>query len=82
VRYLRCVQLQKHIVAFDLPEHRFTDQDAAVYAYPNGEMDFAGNIAALTVNPELRQRMGHRAREGLETGLAWPYQEKHLLHEC
>jgi glycosyltransferase involved in cell wall biosynthesis len=79
VKMMEYMALRKPIVAFDLPEHRFTAQDAAVYACPNDEMDFARHIAALMDNPEQRQRMGQRGRERVETELAWTYQEKHLL---
>jgi glycosyltransferase involved in cell wall biosynthesis len=78
-KIMEYMALGKPIVAFDLPEHRFTAQDAAVYAFPNDEMDFARQITALMDNPERRQRMGQRGRERVETELAWTYQEKHLL---
>ena len=71
--------LGKPIVAFDLPEHRVTAQDAAVYARPNDELDFARQIAALMDDPQRRQKMGQMGRERVETELAWAYQEKHLL---
>jgi len=45
----------KPIVAFDLPEHRFTAQSSAIYARPNDER---GQFAELMDSPERRQRMG------------------------
>lgn len=79
IKMMEYMALAKAIVAFDLPEHRVTAQDAAIYARPNDETDFARHIAALMDNSEQRQRMGQRGRERVETELAWTYQEKHLL---
>ena len=78
-KMMEYMALGKPIVAFDLPEHRVTAQDAAVYAHPNDELDFAQQIAALMDDPERRKKMGQIGRERVETELAWPYQEKHLL---
>lgn len=79
VKLMEYMALGKPIVAFDLPEHRVTVQDAAVYARPNDELDFAEQIAALMDDPERRQRMGQIGRERIEKKLAWSYQERHLL---
>jgi len=78
-KVMEYMALGKPIVAFDLPEHRVTAQDAAVYARPNDELDFARLIIALMDDPERRQKMGQVGRERIETGLAWSYQEKCLL---
>lgn len=79
IKMMEYMALAKPIVAFDLPEHRVTAQDAAIYARPNDELDFARQIAFLMDDPERRQRMGQIGRERIETGLAWSYQERHLL---
>ena len=79
VKIMDYMALGKPIVAFDLPEHRVTAQDAAVYARPNDELAFARQIAALMDDPQRRQRMGKTGRERIETELGWSYQEKHLL---
>ncbi len=71
--------LGKPIVAFDLPEHRVTAQDAALYARPNDERDFAQKIAALMDAPERRRRMGEKGRARVEKELAWKCQEQRLL---
>jgi glycosyltransferase involved in cell wall biosynthesis len=71
--------LGKPTVAFDLPEHRVTAQDAALYARPNDELDFALRIASLMDDPEQRKKMGRIGRERIETKLAWPHQERALL---
>jgi glycosyltransferase involved in cell wall biosynthesis len=79
VKMMEYMALGKPIVAFDLPEHRVTAQDAAAYARPNDELDFAREIASLIDDPERRKRMGEAGRERIEKELAWIYQEKHLL---
>jgi len=79
IKMMEYMALGKPIVAFDLPEHRVTAQDAAVYARPNDELDFARQIAALIDDPERRQKLGEIGKKRVETELAWSYQEKHLL---
>jgi len=79
IKMTEYMALGKPIVAFDLPEHRVTARDAAVYARPNDELDFAQQLVLLMDNPERRHRMGQIGRARIETELAWSYQEKHLL---
>jgi glycosyltransferase involved in cell wall biosynthesis len=69
----------KPIVSFDLPEHRFSAQEAALYAQPNDELDYARKIATLMDDPEQRRHLGEVGRRRIETGLAWTFQERHLL---
>jgi glycosyltransferase involved in cell wall biosynthesis len=71
--------LGKPTVAFDLPEHRVTAQDAALYARPNDEFDFALQIVSLMDDPEQRRKMGQIGRERIEAELAWSHQETSLL---
>lgn len=78
-KMMEYMALGKPIVAFDLPEHRVSAQDAALYATPNDEMDFARTIALLIDDPELRREMGEKGRKRVEAELAWPYQAKRLL---
>jgi glycosyltransferase involved in cell wall biosynthesis len=67
------------VVAFDLPEHRFTAQDAALYVRPNDELEMARAIALLMNDPALRRRMGTSGRERIETVLSWPHSVPSLL---
>jgi glycosyltransferase involved in cell wall biosynthesis len=71
--------LGKPIVAFDLPEHRFTAQQAALYVKPNDELEFARALVQLMDDPERRQAMGSFARRRVESVLAWPYSVPSLL---
>jgi len=69
----------KPIVAFDLPEHRFTAQAAAMYARPSDELEFARAVAQLMDDPARRQAMGVFARRRIETELAWHYSARNLV---
>ena len=79
IKMMEYMALSKPIVAFDLPEHRVTAGEAALYARPNDELDFAKQILALMDDPERRKKMGQFGRERIEKELAWPYQALHLL---
>lgn len=69
----------KPIVAFDLPEHRFSALGAALYARPNDELDFAKNISLLMDNPAQCRKMGQEGRERIKKELNWQSQAKLLL---
>jgi glycosyltransferase involved in cell wall biosynthesis len=78
IKMTEFMALGKAIVAFDLTEHRFSAQDAAIYAQANDEMDFARHITILMDNPTMRREMGERGKQRIETQLAWQHQEEHL----
>ena len=78
-KVMEYMALGKPTVAFDLPEHRFTAREAAVYARPNDESDFAEQIALLMDDPYLRTRMGQEGRDRIEKELGWHHQAKALL---
>ena len=79
IKMMNYMTMSKPIVAFDLPEHRFTAGESAAYPRPNSELDFAREISSLIDDPELRRRMGQLGRRRIETELAWPFQAEHLL---
>lgn len=79
IKVMEYMAMGKPIVAFDLPEHRFTAQGAASYARPNDELDYARQIASLMDDTERRERMGREGRERVEKELAWPHQAMHLI---
>lgn len=79
IKVMEYMSFGKPIVSFDLPEHRFSAQDAALYAKPNDELDFARKIAVLMDDPDQRQRLGQIGRQRIEEVLAWRFQAKHLL---
>lgn len=79
IKMMEFMTLGKPIVAFDLDEHRYSAADAALYAQPNEEMDFARQIARLIDDPALRAELGRIGQERIRTRLAWPHQANNLL---
>ena len=79
VKVLEYMALKKPVVGFDLTETRFSAQDAAVYAKPNEEIDFANQISKLMDDPEKRIRMGELGYNRVKNGLSWPHVSKLLV---
>lgn len=79
IKLMEYMALGRPIVAFDLPEHRRTARDAALYARPNSPEDMAAQIARLMDDEPLRRAMGERGRQLVRDELAWPHQVPHLL---
>lgn len=71
--------LSKPIVAFDLPEHRVTAQQAAIYARANDELDFAQKLMLLMDDPARRASMGKMGHERVESVLSWRHQSQFLI---
>ena len=71
--------LGRPIVAFDLPEHRYTALEAASYVKPNDELAFARALAELMDDAERRRAMGSFGRRRVESKLAWSYSVPALL---
>jgi glycosyltransferase involved in cell wall biosynthesis len=79
IKVMEYMAMAKPIVAYDLTEHRVTAQEAALYALPGDEADFARRIAELMDDAERRQQMGEFGRKRVEAELAWSYQQQQLL---
>jgi glycosyltransferase involved in cell wall biosynthesis len=79
IKLMEYMAQAKPIVAFDLPEHRVTAEDAALYAKANDELDFARQIARLMDDPQLRARLGQSGRARAASTLAWTHQEQLLI---
>jgi glycosyltransferase involved in cell wall biosynthesis len=71
--------LRKPTVAYDLCEHHFTAGEAALYASPNDQIDFARKIFQLIDDSQLRTQMGQIGRDRMERLFAWEYQKQRLL---
>jgi glycosyltransferase involved in cell wall biosynthesis len=71
--------MSRPLVSFDLREARVSAGDAAVYATPNDEGEFAALIAELLDDPERRARMGALGRERVERSLSWSTSRERLL---
>ena len=79
IKMMEYMAFEKPIVAFDLPEHRVTAQQAAIYVTPNDEHAFARALAQLMDDPPKRRVMGACGRHRIETTLAWRYSVSNLL---
>ena len=79
IKMTEYMALQRAIVAFRLTEHQFTAQDAAIYAEPNDELEFARCIETLMDDPERRLEMGEIGRRRIESALSWPHQAQALV---
>ena len=79
IKLMEYMALGKPSVAFDLPEHRYSAQSAALYAKPNSELDLARAMAELIDDPQRRQAMGSFGRNRIETELAWSHSLPKLL---
>jgi glycosyltransferase involved in cell wall biosynthesis len=79
IKMMEYMALGKPVVAFDLPEHRLSAQDAALYARGNDERDFARCLTELMDDPARRAAMGQFGRARVEAALAWPHSVVNLL---
>jgi glycosyltransferase involved in cell wall biosynthesis len=79
IKTMEYMAMGKPIVAFDLPETRFSAQEAALYAVPNSVEDFADQIGNLLDDKELRYKMGALGRGRIEEALSWEHSKKNLL---
>ena len=66
------------VVAFDLPETRFSAGDAAVYAAPGDIEGFAARLEEVLTDPELRSAMQAEAARRMPQ-LRWESQVASLL---
>lgn len=78
-KIMEYMSLSKPIVAFDLPEHRFSARGAAIYVTPNDERAFARALAQLMDDPERRMALGTTGGGRIKTQLAWEYSVPKLL---
>ena len=78
-KLMEYMALGKPTVAFDLPETRFSAQEAAHYVAPNDEMAFARAVAALLDTPQERERMGRVGMQRVSESLAWEHSVPPLL---
>ncbi len=79
IKITEYMALAKPTVAFDLPEHRVTAGDAAIYATPNDIVSLAEKIEELINDIDRREAMGKVATQRIRDGLSWEHQKRHLL---
>ncbi len=73
VKVVEYMSLGRPLVAFDLEEVRNSAGDAALYARPNDEKDFAEKINLLLDRPDLRTSMSQIGRERVLSSLTWEH---------
>jgi glycosyltransferase involved in cell wall biosynthesis len=78
-KMMEYMAMGKPTVSFDLKEARFSAQEAALYAQPNNERDFAERVCWLLDHPEEGRKMGEFGRHRVTTALAWEYSVPQLL---
>ena len=71
--------MSRPLVSFDLAEARVSAGDAAVYATPNDEREFARLVVELLDDPGRRARMGAIGRARVERDLSWEHSRRDLL---
>jgi len=69
----------KPIVAFDLPEHRYTAGDSAIYVADNDPLKFSEAVLDLMDNPAKRSELGQKGLRKAKTEIAWEYSVPHLV---
>lgn len=79
VKVLEYMGMARPVVAFDLTETRASAGEAALYATPNDEREFARHIAFLLDHPDEAARLGEIGRARILGGLAWDHQAGNLL---
>jgi glycosyltransferase involved in cell wall biosynthesis len=79
VKVMEYMAVGKPIVAFDLPEHRYSAGAGAIYARPNEELDYACKMATLLADPDLRKKLGQAGRARAEAHLVWAKQAEVLV---
>lgn len=78
VKAIEYMSLGRPFVAFDLEEVRLSAADAAIYALPNRDDDFAEKISYLLDHEELRASMGKIGKERVMRFLTWEHSKEAL----
>jgi glycosyltransferase involved in cell wall biosynthesis len=79
IKVVEYMGLGRPIVAYDLRETRFSAGEAALYAIPNDESDFAACIERLLDDAVLRQRMAEAGMDRVRGELSWERSEESLV---
>jgi glycosyltransferase involved in cell wall biosynthesis len=78
-KLMEYMALGKPSIAFDMPETRFSGGDAVVYVEGDSAGALAAAIVALADDADRREALGRRARQRIESSLAWEHQSGNLL---
>jgi glycosyltransferase involved in cell wall biosynthesis len=80
LKTMEYMAMSKPIVAFDLPETRYSAQDAALYAPANSVPALVDCIEQLLTDADLRHRMGLFGRRRIVEDLCWDRTKEALFH--
>jgi glycosyltransferase involved in cell wall biosynthesis len=78
-KVMEYMAMSRPIVSFDLKEAKVSAGDAALYAKPNDESEFARLVSRLLDDPDERRRMGEIGRERVNGPLSWENSKIALL---
>jgi glycosyltransferase involved in cell wall biosynthesis len=70
--------LGRPVVCFDLREVRFSAADAALYAEPDNELDFAAKVHYLLETPDARASLGLVGVQRVQDLLSWAHSKQAL----
>lgn len=79
LKTMEYMAMGKPVVAFDLPETRFSAQETALYATPNRVEEFVDHIETLLADQHMRECMGAQGRKRIEEDLSWECSKGFLL---
>jgi glycosyltransferase involved in cell wall biosynthesis len=79
IKLMEYMAFSKPSVAYDLPEHRHSAGEAALYAAGSQPIDLARAIVDLIDDPQRRALMGRIGLERIQKELAWEHQARKLL---
>jgi glycosyltransferase involved in cell wall biosynthesis len=79
IKIAEYMSMERPVVAFDLPESRFSAGAAAAYAAPNDAESFARRIDELLDDPGRRAAMGRLGRARVVSELSWEQSRPTLL---
>jgi glycosyltransferase involved in cell wall biosynthesis len=78
-KVMEYMAMSRPIVSFELREARVSAGEAAVYAPPNDESEFAKRIAYLLDDPQERRRMGEIGHARVSGPLSWTHSRTALI---
>jgi glycosyltransferase involved in cell wall biosynthesis len=78
VKVAEYMAMSRPIVAYELPESRFTAGDAAAFVTSGDGEAFAARIDELLDDPERRAAMGEAGRRRVEESLSWDASDRAL----
>jgi glycosyltransferase involved in cell wall biosynthesis len=73
IKVAEYMSMERPLVAFDLPESRFTAGEAATYAPPNDVRAFGSKILELLRDPAQRAKLGSAGRARVVAQLSWEH---------